>query len=150
MEFKQLLKLIEKVSEAKLDRFSYREGDLELKMGMNAQKDYERNIGAETVSDAKVGASEGTKKDFHKASGEAQYNYVKSPLVGVFYEAPSEGAEPYVKTGDSVKKGQVLGIVEAMKLMNEIECEYDGTVVEIPVQNGDTVEYGQTLFVIRP
>lgn len=150
MEFEQLLKLIEKVSETKLDRFSYREGDLELKMGMNAQKDYERNIGAETVSDAKVGASEGTKKDFHKASGEAQYNYVKSPLVGVFYEAPSEGAEPYVKTGDSVKKGQVLGIVEAMKLMNEIECEYDGTVVEIPVQNGDTVEYGQTLFVIRP
>lgn len=150
MEFEQLLKLIEKVSEAKLDRFSYREGDLELKMGMNAQKDYERNIGTETVSDAKVGASEGTKKDFHKASGEAQYNYVKSPLVGVFYEAPSEGAEPYVKTGDSVKKGQVLGIVEAMKLMNEIECEYDGTVVEIPVQNGDTVEYGQTLFVIRP
>ena len=49
-----------------------------------------------------------------------------------------------------MKKGQVLGIVEAMKLMNEIECEYDGTVVEIPVQNGDTVEYGQTLFVIRP
>lgn len=150
MEFEQLLKLIEKVSEAKLDRFSYREGDLELKMGMNAQKDYERNIGTEGVSDAKVGEAEGTKKDFHKVSEEAQYNYVKSPLVGVFYEAPSEGAEPYVKTGDSVKKGQVLGIVEAMKLMNEIECEYDGTVVEIPVQNGDTVEYGQTLFVIRP
>ena len=150
MEFEQLLKLIEKVSEAKLDRFSYREGDLELKMGMNAQKDYERNIGTEEVSDAKVGEVEGTKKDFHKVTEEAQYNYVKSPLVGVFYEAPSEGAEPYVKTGDSVKKGQVLGIVEAMKLMNEIECEYDGTVVEIPVQNGDTVEYGQTLFVIRP
>nr|WP_288556649.1 acetyl-CoA carboxylase biotin carboxyl carrier protein [uncultured Mediterraneibacter sp.] len=150
MEFEQLLKLIEKVSEAKLDRFSYREGDLELKMGMNAQKDYERGIDAETVSDAKVSESEETKKDFHKASGEAQYHDVKSPLVGVFYEAPSEGAEPYVKVGDSVKKGQVLGIVEAMKLMNEIECEYDGTVVEIPVQNGDTVEYGQTLFVIRP
>ena len=146
MEFEQLLKLIEKVSEAKLDRFSYREGDMELKMGMNAQKD----IGTEEVSDAKVGEAEGTKKDFHKVTEEAQYNYVKSPLVGVFYEAPSEGAEPYVKTGDSVKKGQVLGIVEAMKLMNEIECEYDGTVVEIPVQNGDTVEYGQTLFVIRP
>ena len=150
MEFEQLLKLIEKVSEAKLDRFSYREGDLELKMGMNAQKDYERGIDAEAVSDAKVGESEETKKDFHKASGKAQYHDMKSPLVGVFYEAPSEGAEPYVKVGDSVKKGQVLGIVEAMKLMNEIECEYDGTVVEIPVQNGDTVEYGQTLFVIRP
>ena len=150
MEFEQLLKLIEKVSEAKLDRFSYREGDMELKMGMNAQKDYERNIGTEEVSDAKVGEAEGTKKDFHKVSEEAQYHAVKSPLVGVFYEAPSEGAEPYVKTGESVKKGQVLGIVEAMKLMNEIECEYDGTVVEIPVQNGDTVEYGQTLFVVRP
>ena len=68
MEFEQLLKLIEKVSEAKLDRFSYREGDMELKMGMNAQKDYERNIGTEEVSDAKVGEAEGTKKDFHKVT----------------------------------------------------------------------------------
>ena len=73
---------------------------------------------------------------------------VKSPLVGVFYAAPSEDAEPFVSVGSRVKKGQTLGIVEAMKLMNEIESDCDGVVTEICVQNGDTVEYGQPLFVV--
>ena len=75
-------------------------------------------------------------------------NIVKSPLVGTFYAAPSEDAEPFVKVGDTVKKGQTLAIVEAMKLMNDIEAEYDGTVLEILVENGATVEYGQPLFSI--
>lgn len=75
-------------------------------------------------------------------------NMVKSPLVGTFYAAPAEDAEPYVKVGDHVKKGQTLGIVEAMKLMNEIESDYDGVVTAILVQNGDTVEYGMPLFCI--
>ena len=75
---------------------------------------------------------------------------VKSPLVGIFYAAPAEDAPPFVSVGDTVRKGQTLGIVEAMKLMNEIECECDGVVEKIPVKNGDAVEYGQTLFVITP
>ena len=73
---------------------------------------------------------------------------VKAPLVGTFYAAPSEEAAPYVQVGDQVKKGQTLGIVEAMKLMNEIESEYDGVVVEVCVKNGAMVEYGQPLFRI--
>ena len=73
---------------------------------------------------------------------------VKSPLVGVFYAAPAENAEPYVSVGESVKKGQVLCIIEAMKLMNEIESDFDGTVTEILVKNGQAVEYGQPLFRI--
>ena len=73
---------------------------------------------------------------------------MKSPLVGTFYAAPSPEAETFVKKGDTVKKGQVLGIVEAMKLMNEIESEYDGVVEDILIGNEDTVEYGQSLFVI--
>ncbi len=73
---------------------------------------------------------------------------VTSPLVGVFYSASSPDAEPFVKVGDQVKKGQVLGIIEAMKLMNEIESEYDGVVEAILVNNEDTVEYGQPLFRI--
>lgn len=76
-------------------------------------------------------------------------NKVKSPLVGTFYAASSPDKDPFVKKGDLVKKGQVLGIVEAMKLMNEIECEYDGVVVDILVQNGELVEYGQPLFIIK-
>lgn len=73
---------------------------------------------------------------------------VTSPLVGVFYSASSPDADPFVKVGDQVKKGQVLGIIEAMKLMNEIESEYDGVVEAILVNNEDTVEYGQPLFRI--
>ncbi len=76
-------------------------------------------------------------------------NVVESPLVGTFYVAPSEDAEPFVKVGDIVKKGQTLAIIEAMKLMNEIESDYDGEVVEILVNNGQGVEYGQPLFIIE-
>lgn len=74
---------------------------------------------------------------------------VVSPLVGTFYSSPSPDAAPYVQIGDTVKKGQVLGIIEAMKLMNEIESEYDGVVEAILVENENVVEYGQPLFRIR-
>jgi acetyl-CoA carboxylase biotin carboxyl carrier protein len=73
---------------------------------------------------------------------------VKSPMVGTFYRAPSPNAEPFVKVGDVVKKGQTLCIIEAMKLMNEIECEADGKVVAIKVQNAEPVEYGEVLLII--
>ena len=75
-------------------------------------------------------------------------NVVKSPLVGTFYVSPSPEEEPFVKVGDTVSKGQVLGIVEAMKLMNEIESEFDGVVKQILVSNEDVIEFGQPLFVI--
>lgn len=74
---------------------------------------------------------------------------VKSPMVGTFYAAPSEGAEPFVKIGDKISKGDILCIVEAMKLMNEIECENDGVIAEILVSNGEVVGYGQPLVAIR-
>lgn len=74
---------------------------------------------------------------------------VKSPLVGTYYAASSPENPPFVKVGDKVSKGQVLGIVEAMKLMNEIESEFDGTVKEILVENEQMVEFGQPMFVIE-
>jgi len=73
-----------------------------------------------------------------------------SPFVGTFYRAPSPDSDPFVEVGTRVKKGQVLCIVEAMKLMNEIESEVDGEIVAVVVENGQTVEYGETLFHIRP
>jgi acetyl-CoA carboxylase biotin carboxyl carrier protein len=75
---------------------------------------------------------------------------VTSPIVGTFYRSPSPDADPYVEEGDSVKKGQVLCIVEAMKLMNEIESEVDGRLVKILVESTKSVEYGQALFLIDP
>jgi acetyl-CoA carboxylase biotin carboxyl carrier protein len=75
---------------------------------------------------------------------------VKSPMVGTFYRAPAPEAPPYVEVGSVVKKGQTLCILEAMKLMNELECELDGVVREILVENSDPVEYGQVLFRVEP
>ena len=80
---------------------------------------------------------------------EVDFNNIKevhSPMVGVFYSAPAEDAAPYVKIGDKVKKGDVLCIIEAMKLMNEICAEEDGEIVDICAENGKIIEYGQTIF----
>lgn len=84
-----------------------------------------------------------------KAEESGSYVSVKSPIVGIFYAAPAENAEPYVAQGDAVKQGQTLCIVEAMKLMNEIPAECDGIIEKICVTNGQMVEYGTELFRIR-
>ena len=83
------------------------------------------------------------------AKEEENYKLVKSPMVGTFYSKPSPKAEPLVKVGDKVKKGDVLCIVEAMKLMNEVESEFDGEVVEICCKDEEMVEYGQVLIKIK-
>ena len=92
----------------------------------------------------------------HLPSGEAtpavgkaekKHHEVRSPIVGTFYRSPSPDAEPYIEVGQKVKAGQVLCIVEAMKLMNEIECDADGTLVTVVVENGKPVEYNQVLFL---
>ncbi len=79
-----------------------------------------------------------------------KYHVIKSPLVGTFYRAPSPGAPPFVEEGDIVSKGQVLCIIEALKVMNEIESDINGKVVKILVENGQPVEFGQELFYIEP
>jgi len=81
---------------------------------------------------------------------EEELFYIKSPIVGTFYQAPSPNVEPFVSVGDFVEKGSVICIIEAMKLMNEIESEVAGEIVSILVDNGQPVEYGEKLFAIRP
>ena len=87
-----------------------------------------------------------------KPKAEAKPNYleVKSPMVGTYYGAPEPGAKPYLSVGDKIHKGQILCIIEAMKIMNEIESEFDGVVKEILAQNAHPVEYGQVLFRVDP
>ena len=80
----------------------------------------------------------------------AELAIVKSPIVGTFYRAAEPGAKDFVSVGETVRKGQVLCIIEAMKLMNEIDSEYDGEVVSVYVENGQPVQYGERLFAIRP
>ena len=153
MEFEQILKLVDHVSASHLESFCYESDGLKLTLnnkiapvivpGMMQNSAVFR---AETVKNSTVSpTSETVPNSTDPSSG----NIVKSPLVGTFYAAPSEDAPAFVKTGDKVKKGQVLAIVEAMKLMNEIESDFDGEVAEILVENGQPVEYGQPLFVVR-
>ena len=78
-----------------------------------------------------------------------EYKEIKSPMVGTFYSKPSPDKEAFVKVGDKVKKGQVVCIIEAMKLMNEIEAEFDGEVVEVCLNDGEAVEYGKSLFKLK-
>ena len=75
---------------------------------------------------------------------------IKSPMVGTFYRAPSPGTKPYIEVGEIIKPGDVVCIVEAMKLMNEIKAEVGGKIVQIPVENGEPIEFGQSLFIIEP
>lgn len=84
------------------------------------------------------------------ATAEDGQELVKSPIVGTYYDAPAPGAPSFVRVGDQVEKGQVLCIIESMKLMNEIESEVSGTVVAKLVENGKPVEYGEAIFAIRP
>ncbi len=140
MELTQILTLIQTVSDSNLTEFSMEQGDL--KISMQAQRS---PVPAASFQETTVMPA---KSPVPKETEDVQGQVVTSPLVGTFYSSPSEDAAPFVAVGDTVKAGQVLGIVEAMKLMNEIESEYTGVVQQILVENEQTVEYGQPLFVI--
>lgn len=104
--------------------------------------------GADAPTKVMVAAQENSEAAVHQDAPQKEGTIVASPMVGVFYSAPSPDSDPFVQVGDQVKKGDVLCIIEAMKLMNEIQAEIDGTIVEITVGNGQVVEYDQPLFRI--
>ena len=139
MEFDKIVKLIHAVGESGLSEFSFEEGALKISMRGGEKQGKTVEFLPKAVE---------IKEEIKEKPTAITGKIVKSPLVGTFYAAPSPEAETFVKKGDTVKKGQVLGIVEAMKLMNENESEYDGVVEDILIGNEDTVEYGQPLFVI--
>ncbi len=169
MEFNQILELIDHVSASELTAFTYETADLTLSME-HGKPQIIQGVMGETVENIPADGMAMTGKNATETQeaqntqntasvqGNAQSetvpqdqtgNLVTSPLVGTFYAAPSQDLPPYVQVGDKVKKGQVLAIVEAMKLMNEIESDFDGEIAEIYVENGQPVEYGQKLFRIR-
>ncbi|MDC7286547.1 acetyl-CoA carboxylase biotin carboxyl carrier protein [Blautia schinkii] len=148
MEFEKIIELIQAVSDSNLTQFQIQDGDW--KISMKTDKETKQTTVAVPVDMAlPASASIGKVSMGEEENGRLQGNVVKSPLVGTYYQASSPDNDPFIQVGDVVKKGQVLGIVEAMKLMNEIESEFDGTVKEILVENEQMVEYGQPMFVIE-
>ena len=148
MDYDKIKELIEAVSKSNLTRFEVEEGGL--KISMRTDKDSKNIVvAASQTAAATVAEPMVQTAAVPQVEETAGSMVVKSPLVGTFYCAPNVDAKPYVQVGDVVKKGQVLGIVEAMKLMNEIESEYDGVVEAILVNNEEVVEYGQPLFRIK-
>ena len=164
MKIEQVLELVKAVSDSDLTEFKYEESGVKLSLKKTSDRIVqvqapaapviappvmpaapEMTVSAQTTP---VAEGAGNTGDLESEEKVPEGNIVKSPLVGTFYAAPAEDAEAFVKVGDSVEKGQVLAIVEAMKLMNEIESDFAGTVTEILVENGQPVEYGQPLFVI--
>lgn len=155
MEYNNLLELIKTVSESNISGFQYEDGDTRIVIatGENTLPATGGDAGRAMTGKATESLeTNGQEVVVEKASAQEQKaaagNIIKSPLVGTFYTAPAEDAEAFVQVGDRVKKGQTLAIVEAMKLMNDIESEYEGVVSKVFVKNGDMVEYGQPLFAI--
>ncbi len=155
MEINEIMKLVQAVSEYGLTSFELEEGNMRISLKREKEVVLANPLSGTAdkmfVSAAPAEASlpAGNKETAQKPEDIGADQVVTSPLVGVFYAASSPDAEPFVKVGDTVKKGQVLGIIEAMKLMNEIESEMDGVVEAVLVKNEETVEYGQPLFRIR-
>ena len=117
---------------------------MKISMKKNAEKEVVFTNGSQSQTDTTI--NEATNKE---KTQEDIYKIIKSPMVGTFYSRPAPNKEAFAKAGDTVKKGQVICIVEAMKLMNEIESEFDGEIAEICVKDGDVVEYGTPLFKIK-
>jgi acetyl-CoA carboxylase biotin carboxyl carrier protein len=148
MEYEKIKQLIEDVGNSKLSEI-----EIDFPDGTKiSMKKEEKVVVATPIKENKTtsvleiekqveiaNTEQGTKKQVEEKT-------VTSPMVGTFYLKPSPNAKPYVEVGKQVKKGDVLCIIEAMKLMNEIECEEEGTVAEILVKDGETVEYGKPLF----
>lgn len=145
MDIKEIETLIKLVSGSELTEFELEEGNMKVTL--------KKEKAVQTLSAPAPLSAVGTASAPAAPSAEVPLfgepdEVVTAPLVGTFYSAPAEDGAPFVRVGDPVKKGQVVGIVEAMKLMNEIECEYDGVVAAVLVENKQVVEYGQPLFRI--
>lgn len=146
MEYEAIKKLIDDMGNSKLTAL-----DIEFPDGtkISAKKEMSKTIvQSNEVSLPKVEIVKEIEEE-HINKEDENKQIIKSPMVGTFYMKPSPTSNPYVEVGSNVKKGDVVCIIEAMKLMNEIESEFDGEIVEIFVKDGEAVEYGKPLFAVR-
>ena len=162
-DIEDLRQLIEFLKSHGVSEFDVDRGDMKLRLKFNPVEsgpaglsDLARllqsapqNVAQAAAATAQAGTASGAAAGEPAANAEAGLHLVKSPIVGTFYGSPSPGAAPFVAPGDHVEKGQVIAIIEAMKLMNEIEADVSGEVVKCLVANGQAIEFGQPLFTIR-
>ena len=155
-EIQQIEQLLRFMTEHNLEEFEYSRGDLRIRLkkpspGMGVMP---RAVGMPEIivpgATERLASTSQAGAPAPESRATEDLHLVKSPIVGTFYEAPSPGAEAFVKIGAHVESGQTLCIVEAMKLMNEIESDESGELIRIFVENGQPVEYGQPLFGVRP
>lgn len=140
MEYEQIKKIINDMSQSHLNSLNIEFPD-GVKISLTKDSSYTESVDRKEI--------EQVSQQQEKSEESTNICTVKSPMVGTLYLKPSPDKAPYVNVGDTVKKGQVLCIIEAMKLMNEIESEYDGKIVEICTQNEEMVEYGKPIFKIE-
>jgi acetyl-CoA carboxylase biotin carboxyl carrier protein len=149
----QIEKLLKTMAEHNLEEFEYSRGDLRIRLkkpSAGTVLTAARSTALPEIIVAGASSSSAAASSSPEPRSTEDLHLVKSPIVGTFYGSPSPGAEPFVKIGAYVEDGETLCIVEAMKLMNEIESDSSGEVLRIFVENGQPVEYGQPLFGIRP
>lgn len=147
MNTKRLKELVDLMNENNLTEIEIEEEGVKIKLSKRSYGMIEEVVTPTVINGKKPSLEETT-----AALPEQKQNVkeVKSPMVGTFYASPAPDAEPYVKVGGIIQKGDVLCIVEAMKLMNEVKAEFGGKLVEICVQNAEAVEFGQILFLVEP
>ncbi|APA86595.1 acetyl-CoA carboxylase biotin carboxyl carrier protein [Paraburkholderia sprentiae WSM5005] len=154
MDLRKLKTLIDLVSESGISELEVTEGEGKVRIVKNAPPVYVQPSASyaapqfQQAAPPAVEAPGAAGAPATPAAAAPQGHVVTSPMVGTFYRAPSPGADPFVQVGDTVKEGQTICIIEAMKLLNEIESDKSGVVKEILVENGQAVEYGQPLFVV--
>jgi acetyl-CoA carboxylase biotin carboxyl carrier protein len=146
-ELKELRELVEFLKSSEIAEFAWSKGDVTLELKFQGAAPV--HVAAPVYAPAPAPVAHSHPHAAESAPAEPAAHVVKSPIVGTFYDSPSPGAPPFVKVGDVVEVGQVLCIVEAMKLMNEIEADAAGEIVEKLGTSGQPVEYGQGLFAIK-
>jgi acetyl-CoA carboxylase biotin carboxyl carrier protein len=166
LNFKDILELIDKVSETGIGSVEIEQAGTKIRIeGKPAEQHVYASFGSEMKgekelpkaipiaalpdSPAVAAAKEADKKQAEDEAGEAGLHIITSPIVGTFYRAPNPEASSFVNVGDKISKGKVLCIIEAMKLMNEIESDIDGVITRIYPSNGQPVEYGEKLFAVK-
>jgi acetyl-CoA carboxylase biotin carboxyl carrier protein len=151
IDYKEINKLIRFMEEKNLSHFELEVEGLKIKISKNvASASASEPAPAPQPSQDLEAKSNNTPLETTLQEGKNDLYYITSPMVGTFYSAPDPSSPPFVEIGDSVKKNQTLCIIEAMKLMNEIESEIDGILMKVFIESGKPVEYGQKLFAIQP